>query len=161
FHHVVAKFGRSTRPQPVSRFLSGHIVNYLRYCPLCIAEYGYYFLTWRFAMLSACPEHHSRLLSVCTYCGHRVPLLPTPLKIGICPHCSADLRTCSTEFLTEAEQQTNLRTAKEVEFLISPQSWEGTGKTIIQFVGRIFAERREQANIGSTSMAQILGVTSQ
>src|SRR6266487_23233 len=38
FFHLAAKFGRSTLPQPTSRFLSGYVGQYLRYCPMCLAE---------------------------------------------------------------------------------------------------------------------------
>lgn len=38
FFHVAAKFGRSTLPQPLSRFLVGCVSEHLRYCPLCLSE---------------------------------------------------------------------------------------------------------------------------
>src|SRR5260370_19965217 len=38
FFHLAAKFGRSTLPQPISRFLSGCLDQYLRYCPRCFTE---------------------------------------------------------------------------------------------------------------------------
>src|SRR5438128_2591516 len=38
FFHLAAKFGRSTLPQPMSRFLSGCVGQYLRYCLVCFAE---------------------------------------------------------------------------------------------------------------------------
>src|SRR5438128_78696 len=33
FFHLGVKFGRSPKPQPLSRFLTGSIAPYLRYCP--------------------------------------------------------------------------------------------------------------------------------
>ncbi len=38
FFHLAVKFGRSTLPQPTSRFLSSCMSQYLRYCPICLFE---------------------------------------------------------------------------------------------------------------------------
>src|SRR5262245_20423143 len=36
FYHLGSKFGRSTHPQALSRFLSGSVAQYLRFCPACL-----------------------------------------------------------------------------------------------------------------------------
>src|SRR5260370_7823523 len=54
FFHLAVKFGRSTFPQPTSRFLSGSFGQYLRYCPVCFTEHriSYYLPSWRFIILT-------------------------------------------------------------------------------------------------------------
>src|SRR5258708_4402334 len=76
FFHLAAKFGRSTLPQPVSRFLSGCISQYLRYCPACVTEQQkpYYLLSWRFLIFTCCWKHRCRLLDMCKHCNETMPL---------------------------------------------------------------------------------------
>src|SRR5947209_3363853 len=75
FFHLAAKFGRSTLPQPVSRFVSGCVGQNLRYCPLCLAEQQvkYYQLTWRFLLITCCHKHKCRLLETCCHCNELLP----------------------------------------------------------------------------------------
>src|SRR6266566_3426116 len=83
FFHVAAKFGRSTLPQPMSRFLSGCVGQYLRYCPVCIAEQRvkYYLLSWRFLMVTCCRKHKCRLLETCGKCKEVIPLFRSPFTL--------------------------------------------------------------------------------
>ena len=46
FYHLGKKFGRSTRPSPLARFLRGSLASQLRYCPACLLEHGHYCLTY-------------------------------------------------------------------------------------------------------------------
>ena len=52
FYHLGKKFNRVLQPRPLAQFLSGGIAyRFLRYCPLCVAERGYYSLLWRFLVV--------------------------------------------------------------------------------------------------------------
>ncbi len=93
FFHIAAKFGRSVLPQPMSRFLSGCVSRYLRYCPVCFTEQriNYYLLPWRFLMLTICYKHKCRLLEVCGHCEELLPFLVAPFVLGKYPKCQQRL----------------------------------------------------------------------
>jgi len=124
FYHVADKFGRSSHPQDIRRFLNGNIAGYLRYCPMCLAEHGSYSLTWRFLPLGGCTEHHCRLLDRCGHCGSSVPLLQSPFRLGTCSYCGGDLRSCLVESISEEESQSIQTQKDDLEFLLSPLPWE-------------------------------------
>ncbi len=102
FFHLAAKFRRSTLPQPVSRFLSGCVGQYLRYCPACFAEQRVrcYLLPWRFLMLTYCCKHMCRLLETCGHCDELIPLFTSPFKLGNCPRCQQSLKLCATALVS-------------------------------------------------------------
>lgn len=159
FHHVGIKFGRSTRPQPLSRFLSKNVAPYLRYCPACIAEYGYYNLTWRFAMLSGCIQHRRRLLESCGHCGQAVALFSAPLQIGACPNCRADLRTCRAEPLNRVEWGIAVARFYDLAFLLQPRL-DGDGERAgAKELGRRFIYQRRNASLFARDVAHLSGIT--
>jgi hypothetical protein len=135
FYHLGKKFGRSTRPSPLARFLRGSLGSHLRYCPACLSEDGHYSLTWRFLMLEGCATHRCRLLEYCGRCGASLPHFGPRLQVGVCPTCREDLSSCSAEQLKEQEvREASLRTS-DLAYLLSPQPCEeenGITKTVGQ-----------------------------
>lgn len=121
FVHVGTKFGRSIQPQPLSRFLSGSVAQHLRYCPICLAEreLPYYSLVWRFCMVVGCPEHCCKLLDHCGRCERPIPFLAAPLKIGVCPSCGWNLRTCLAEPVLDEVLRVIRDRIRVLEFLLS------------------------------------------
>lgn len=159
FHHVGIKFGRSTRPQPLSRFLGKNVAPYLRYCPACIAEHRYYHLTWRFTMLSGCIQHRCRFLESCGHCGHPIPLFSAPLQIGVCANCRADLRTCQTESLDRGEWRITLSRYYDLAFLAAPGPAGGDQNDWARFIGRRFVYQRRSGGLLARDVADLLGTT--
>src|SRR6266568_5197833 len=124
FFHLAAKFGRSTLPQPISRFLSGCIGQNLRYCPLCFAEqrFTYYLLTWRFLMLTYCHKHKSRLLETCGHCDELIPLFRAPFKLGNCPRCRQSLKLCAVDSVSDEDAlEVASHAHDDAVFLLTPQ----------------------------------------
>src|SRR5260370_36649950 len=120
FFHLAAKFGRSTLPQPMSRFLSGGISQYLRYCPMCFAEQRvrYYLLSWRFLMLTCCSKHKCRLLETCGHCNKLISLFTSPFKLGYCPRCQRSLELCAATSVTdEVELEVAVQIQNDILFL--------------------------------------------
>ncbi len=162
FFHIAAKFGRSVLPQPTSRFLSGCISQYLRYCPLCLAEQHtkYYSLSWRFLTCIICYKHKCQLLETCGHCHVLLPLFTTPFKLGCCPKCQKSLELCVTSsILDEADIEIAMPTYDDIIFLLTPQSWEKDGSSIIKRVGRRFLYLRQKNRLTATEMAKQIGLT--
>ena len=157
FFHLGKKFERSSLPQSISHFLSEETARSLRFCPHCIAECPYYLLTWRFLRVSGCAKHSCFLLDTCSYCGFTIPIFAAPLKLGICPNCKADLRSCSTMPLTESEYNNTLFYSREFEFLLLPQPWEA--KANARQLGAYFADLRQRRNLTIVEVAHLLGMT--
>jgi len=162
FFHIAAKFGRSVLPQPTSRFLSGCVSQYLRYCPLCLAEQPvkYYPLSWRFFTFIICYKHKCQLLETCGHCYTLIPLFTTPFKLGCCPECQKSLEVCVTSsILDETEVKTAIHIYDDIIFLLTPQSWEGDGRNIIKRVGRRFLYLRQKNQLTATEVAKHIGLT--
>lgn len=147
FFHVATKFGRSTHPQPLSRFLSGAVSDFLRYCPVCLAEQQtpHYLLSWRFHMLSYCTKHRCRLLEICGQCGRSIPLFVSPFKIGYCPLCGSDMKKGHVDLGSEEKMLTAAVSIQDIEFLLKFQPWELNGNHTIHLIGqRLAYERRKK-----------------
>jgi TniQ len=161
FFHLAVKFGRSTLPQPSSRFLSGSVAQYLRYCPACITEQRrrYYLLSWRFLMLTCCSKHKCRLLETCGYCYALIPLFTSPFKVGNCPRCQQSLqRSAATSVADTAELEVATHVHDDILFLLTPQLWEADS-SIIRRVGRRFAHTRQMKRCTAMEVAGQIGVT--
>jgi hypothetical protein len=157
FYHFGKKFGRSTRPSPLSRFLRGSLGSHLRYCPGCLSEAGHYFLTWRFLALRGCATHHCRLLEYCGHCGASLPLLGLPLKVGVCLTCGGDLRCCFAGQLSEQEiQEVCLRTS-DLEYLLSSHLCEEINDIALT-VGRKLVGLRREKQLFARHVASHTGV---
>jgi hypothetical protein len=70
---------------------------WLQYCPQCLQEDAdpYFRRGWRLAFVTACPQHHRRLLDRCGNCGaainfHRLP--GDTETMTLCHRCRCDLR---------------------------------------------------------------------
>jgi hypothetical protein len=145
FFHLAAKFGRSTLPQPMSRFLSGCVGQNLRYCPVCFTEQQvrYYLLSWRFPMVTCCHKHKCRLLETCLHCNELIPLFRSPFKVGNCPRCRQSLKRCPVASeVDEAELEASRHLHNEIVFLLAPQTWEANSSSIIGRMGRRLAHVR-------------------
>jgi hypothetical protein len=160
-YHLVAKFDRSTHPQTTSRFLAGFIDPHLRFCPICITQYSYYFLTWRFRLLPGCLEHGCYLLNKCPNCPKPIRLLSAPLKIGFCHYCGFDLRHGPIHPLSDADQERTHKLVQDLEFLLTAYDWENDSPRIIKAVGRVLAHRREQLDLNPPDLAQLIDITPQ
>ncbi len=162
FFHLAVKFGRSTLPQPTSRFLSGSVGQYLRYCPVCFTEQRirYYLLSWRFLMLTCCRKHKCRLLETCGYCNELIPLFTSPFKVGSCPRCQQSLQRCAAPSVADtAELEIALSVHDDIIFLLTPQLWEADSSSIIKRMGRQFAQTRRMKRLTATGVAIQIGVT--
>ena len=162
FYHLAAKFGRSTLPQPTSRFLSGSISQYLRYCPECFAEQqaSYNLLSWRFLMVTCCRKHRCRLLETCGHCGDLIPPFTSPFKLGNCPRCQRSLKLCAaTSVSYEEELEVASRANDDILFLLTPQLWEEYSSEVIKHLGQQFAHVRQMKRLTAVEVANQLGVT--
>jgi len=162
FFYVTAKFGRSALPQPTSRFLSGCVSQYLRYCPQCLVQQQVkcYQLSWRFLAFVICYKHKCRLLETCGHCSTLIPLFTSPLKLGYCPKCQKSLELCVTTLVTDqAEIEAAMHTYEDIVFFLTPQSWEGDGSSTIRHVGQRFMFLRQKNRLTATEIAKQLGVT--
>jgi DNA-binding XRE family transcriptional regulator len=162
FFHLAAKFGRSTLPQPMSRFLSGCVGQYLRFCPVCFAEQRvrYYLLTWRFLMVTCCIKHKCRLLEACGHCGELIPLLISPFALGRCPRCRRDLELCAAASgASETELEAATHVHDDIVFLLTPQLWESDGLSVIKRVGRQLTHLRQMRGLTAVEVADQIGVT--
>lgn len=161
FFHLAAKFGRSTLPQPMSRFLSGCVSQYLRYCPMCFAEQRvkYYLLTWRFLIVTCCNRHKCRLLETCGHCGELIPLFTSPFTLGHCPRCRHDLKLCAASEANEAALEVSTHVHNDIVFLLIPQLWEANSNSIIKRVGRRLSHLRQMKRLTAVEVASQVGVT--
>lgn len=159
FYHGVVKFGRSSHPQPVSRFLSGSLGASLRYCPLCLNERLYYRLTWRFLVVEGCTEHRCRLLDRCTFCQHAIPLFAAPLKLGICHTCKHELSACSSELLTEESRQQVYAYDMAIQFLLTPHPLEVGRKQGVKSLGKLLSSKRREMLLTAPEAANQLGIS--
>ena len=162
FFHLAAKFGRSTLPQPMSRFLSGCISPNLRYCPICFSEQreSYYLLPQRFLMLTCCCKHKCRLLEACGHCGELIPLFTSPFKLGNCPRCQQSLKLCAAAPVSdEGELEAALHAHDDIVFLLTPQPWEANSSDVIKRVGRRLSHMRQIKRLTAMEVASQIGVT--
>lgn len=143
FYHLLMKFNRPPLAQPASRFLAGSIAQRLRYCPMCLLEFGYYSLCWQFSMLTGCRYHSCQLLEKCRHCEQIIPFAVWLPKLGICPICKGDLRSCSAPFLTTIEQRNVSKCHQELEFLLTPHRCDMGGDKALQLLGHKLAGLRK------------------
>src|SRR5690606_33291900 len=145
FFHLARKFGRVPQARSLSLFMVGALSPQLRFCPRCIAEHGCYLLPWRLLALEGCPVHGCALLDHCTACGGSIRLLSAPFRMGICPHCQADLRCGSAPPLSSEAFARAQRQWRDLEFLLLPQSWERTRSLeTVMAAGTAFERTRRQ-----------------
>jgi transcriptional regulator with XRE-family HTH domain len=162
FFHLATKFGRSTLPQPMSRFLSGCVGQYLRYCPMCLAEQPvrYYLLSWRFLMLTCCRKHMCRLLGTCGHCDELIPLFRSPFTLGNCPRCQQRLKLCAAASVSdEGELEVASHAQDDIVFLLTPQPWESVSGRVIKRVGQRLSQIRQLKQLTAGKVASQIGIT--
>jgi len=101
--------------------LRGVLGKGLRYCPVCLAETGYYRLPWRLLTIPGCEQHHCRLRETCPHCGQALPLIPIHLKLGVCEYCGSDLADAPVVGLTDEEWVTTHVRTVDMTYLLQPQ----------------------------------------
>jgi transcriptional regulator with XRE-family HTH domain len=159
FYHLLRKFQRSVYPGPAKIFLADVIAADLRYCPLCLRETNYYRLSWRFTHLMGCTQHNVHLLDRCGHCDAPVPLVPSPLRIGVCPTCGGDLRDCETGSVNHGERSLLRMVSDDLTFLLTPQPWEAVSVPIQTF-GPTLAQTRRNRGWTQQAFALHLGMSS-
>lgn len=162
FFHLGVKFGRSPKPQALSRFLAGSIAPYLRYCPSCLATqpHPYYPLLWRFLGIQRCTTHDCKLLDQCGHCGCSIPLFMAPFKVGRCPSCGSSLEVCHSKPSSEEEVMETLIYLQDLELLLSPLlSIEARADNIAQAIGLRFKHERKAREFTAVEVANRIGVT--
>src|SRR6266487_2656080 len=154
FYHLGRKFGRSMLPRSLPAFLSYSLAESLRYCPVCIADRGYYSLTWRFPLLQGCHEHSCNFLDRCTHCNHPIPFIGTSLRMGVCSNCKGDLRRCEPQQMNGEEKAIAEATFRELDFVLSPQTWEMDAAAI--HIGPYYAFLRQEKHLTMEAVSDYL-----
>jgi transcriptional regulator with XRE-family HTH domain/uncharacterized protein YqgV (UPF0045/DUF77 family) len=156
-YHIGRKFNRVLQARPLAHFLSGSIAyRFLRYCPQCLAEQGYYLLIWRFLVVEGCPDHGCRLLDTCGHCSQQLPLLEVLPKLGFCSRCGGDLRLCQAEPLSQNKLHRSQSGFQDFAYLITSQSCEMSETCITRTIGKQFANWRQIRQLKLVDVAQCL-----
>jgi len=157
FYHVARKFGRTTSPTWLGRFLSGLLAPTLRYCPDCLAEGGYRSLVWRFATVRGCARHGRYLLDRCGYCDAAIPFLASPLRVARCPLCGEDLRRCVAPRMALDEVTCNLVRVKDATTLLLPHPCEQIERPATA-IGAALAATRQERGLARAEVAKRLNI---
>lgn len=157
FFHMIRKFGILKPLNLIPVFFKGSLGLHLRYCPACIAQDPYYRLIWRFLALPGCSIHSCRFLEQCGHCGNTIPLFMIPSKIGICPTCNGDLRSCSVTALSENEWRSVCADSADFEYLLSSHQW-GEDEDIEKKVGHRLAMCRRERGLSTQQIAANLAI---
>ncbi len=159
FHHIGLKFGRSTHPQALSRFLNDAVSPYLRVCPPCMATNPYHRLTWRFVDVLGCLEHHCHLIDSCQKCRRKLPLFRAPFKLGRCPYCEADLSQAKSSKMNSEERHQTEAALEDIEFLLTPSDWEDSADKVIKSVGLYLMTQRANLRKAREDFAHHIGIS--
>lgn len=160
FYHLVKKFGCKGDPIATEHFLRGTLSQGLRYCPRCVEEHGYYSLIWRFLCLPGCVEHGCWLVDRCGHCGQALPLFTAPLKIGFCPKCKGNLRTCLAEQMPQRETLVTQTRFRDLEFLLTPHPCEDSAPQLLASLGWQYAQLRQKKQLRQVDVDTQLGFQS-
>jgi transcriptional regulator with XRE-family HTH domain len=158
FYYLVRRFGRSSLPQSSARFLSESIAQYLRFCPKCLSHRLYYPLTWRFYLVQGCSEHQCCLLDSCGHCGHLIPIFKNTGRLGVCPACNGMLSECPAPLMTEEVYRKTLSSVRELEFLLSPQTYEVDSESASKCVAASLAHLRRAQHLTIREAASQMGM---
>jgi len=141
-YHVARKFGRSTSPVWLSRFLAGMLSPTFRYCPACLAEKRYRSLVWRFVSVHGCAEHGCRFLDRCGHCHATIPFFASPLRVAGCSTCGGDLRGCHAPRLTDLDVLRSRHAEMDAAALLTPHPCEQTDRPASLVGGALIAVRQ-------------------
>jgi len=159
FYHLLRKFGRTTQSPHMSKhFLRESIGTHLRYCPMCLQEHGYISLLWRFLSIEVCPQHGTYLLDHCLHCDSVIPFLANGLRVGVCPVCQHDLRTCPSTSAPMDVVRISQRHAETYRFLLKPQAWEEPPRGVLQHAGPLLRRLRQRQMLAIEQVAEALAV---
>ncbi len=155
-YYIGEKFGRSSRVGSTSRFLSGVLSPYIRYCPLCLSQRSRYLLPWRFLTLEGCPIHTCMLLSECGHCGAKILPLMSRLRVRSCPTCRGDLSMCSSPPINNWQLHNAAQHMSELQFLLAaaPGHVEGSFSPVL--LGEWLMHRRHDMGFLQGNMAELL-----
>jgi len=156
--HVARKFGRTTSPTWLGRFLSGTLAPSLRYCPACLTERGYRSLLWRFTAVPGCAAHGCYLLDHCDHCSSAIPFLTSPLRTTFCPACGRDLRCCRSASLRDVDAARTRIEAADAAALVAPHMIE-TAERPDRMFGHFLAACRRERGYTRAEVAHRLGVS--
>ena len=159
FLPLVQRFGRSTHPVALHRFLAGSLASTLRYCPICLAssDTTYSSLIWRFLVLPGCIEHEVCFLDECGHCGSPLPLLSPRSQLGQCVSCQGDLRTGPRTRLSDEILQPTQRRTHELSILLSLMSGP-LDLAQARMIGKQCMALRQQRDLSITEVASLSGV---
>lgn len=141
-------------------FMRSSLALRLRFCPECLAEELYYRLPWRFIQLNGCVIHQCRLLEVCGHCGQPLPLVTSPITLGICLSCGTDLRNCPPPEMSPEEQVVAQRWQDNLVYLLTPQPWEDHPNSIAASIGPWLSFVRRERGLLRVNLAQAQGFSS-
>ena len=158
FFYLARRFERSAQPHALAGFMSSSVEPHQRYCPKCLSEAGYYFLTWRFHILTGCHIHKCRLLDRCEHCKEYIPLFAFRSRVGICPFCQMDLRSSLPLQLPEEEWKIVHQRTMDLEYLLSPFK-ETEEYPTRKMLGQKFRSLRQQRQQDVQQVIASLGVS--
>lgn len=100
------------------KLLGGAVKPYMPYCPLCLAESGYYNLLWRLNCITGCAKHCCSLHDSCPQCGEHIVPLKTPLQVGHCSQCGFELSAAPIIKLTDEERDLVQTRTADMTYLV-------------------------------------------
>jgi hypothetical protein len=65
------------------KWLKPSLKNFFSFCPICVRQYKYHSLVWRFRENPGCPEHGIKLVDRCYLCGALLPLPSVATMLGL------------------------------------------------------------------------------
>src|SRR5262249_30272216 len=141
YFYVEKKFARSTHPQTLSRFSHKIIVQDVRYCPLCLVQYGFRQLIWQFPKLLVCPHHGVPLLDRCPHCKSPMRSCRAPFNLLKCAVCGEDLMPAEVFYV---EDMLNIARRFAFDFRVSVDAHVlGNGKPpIVRMLGKVLSKHR-------------------
>lgn len=155
-HFLACKFGREQTP---GRFLARSVVQYLRWCPDCLKQQGYYPLLWNFLHLPGCPTHGICFLDVCPHCQQSIALDAAALTWQSCPHCRGDLCHALAQPLTDDEQQVTRQHWDELMYLLTLQEWQQEpSRRVAEAARQRLGFLRRASGFQAQQVAKALGV---
>ena len=155
-HFLASKFGREQTP---GRFLARSVVKYLRWCPDCLAQDGYYSLIWNFLHIPGCPKHGISFLDLCPHCQQSIALNGAALSLHTCPHCRGDLGHAPVQPLTDDEQQVTRQQWDELTYLLTLQDWQREpSRRVAEAVRQRLGFLRRASGLQAQQVAKALGV---
>ena len=95
----------------------------------------------------------------CGHCGTIIPIFTRPFKVGFCPTCKKDLRTCISSPLSKMVRKDAQSLYQNLEFLLTPQPIESMERTILQDIGLEFTYMRQSRNLTLLQMSRQAGIS--